>query len=405
MFLMSFLLGSFVCLFSVLPLRIRFCGKIPILLLIYAVAFKGQLQKLAGGPIFFAPDLPAWLIRSNSALYAGLFFFAFLLFLSLPVRIPFYLIRWKGRMTKENWQESRTGYNKLNWILLGTAFCLTAYSLLEGCSVPEVKVLTPAVKNLPAKAQGMKIVFLTDLHIDKVTSPERIRAIVEKSNALVPDLILLGGDLVDGRIRDAAPSVRELKNLKSRYGVYAVPGNHEYYSGYDRWKKFLEQQGIVFLENETERIPNGVYLSGLTDPAAKRYKKAMPDPEKVKADLPENAPAILLSHRPEGMEKVSDRYSLFLSGHTHGGMILGLDLLVGLLNDGYYAGEYNVNGMTLYISAGTAIWQGFPARLGHPAEITLVILRRDGESVSPERITHRLLFSLKKTLKKLKSML
>ena len=80
-------------------------------------------------------------------------------------------------------------------------------------------------------------------------------------------------------------------------------------------------------------------------------------------------------------------------------------MLVGLLNDGYYAGEYNVNGMTLYISAGTAIWQGFPARLGHPAEITLVILRRDGESVSPERITHRLLFSLKKTLKKLKSML
>ena len=405
MYLMSFLLGSFVALFSVLPLRIKYYWRFLPLLLVYAVAFKGQLQKLAGGPIFFAPDLPSWLIRGNSALYAWLFFFAFLLFLSLPVRILFCLIRWKGCISKENWQESRPGYNRVNLLLLGIAFCLTAYSLIKGNTVPEIKVLTAAVKNLPSGAQGMKIVFLTDLHIDKVTTPERIRAIVEKSNALVPDLILLGGDLVDGKIKDSAAAVQELRNLKGRYGVYAVPGNHEYYSGYDRWKKFLEQQKIIFLENETERLPNGLYLSGVTDLAAKKYKKALPDLEKVRRDLPENAPAILLSHRPEGMEKVSDRYSLFLSGHTHGGMILGLDLLVGLLNNGYYAGEYDINGMTLYISAGTAIWQGFPARLGHPAEITLVILRRDGKNAASERITYRLLFSLKSTLKKLKSML
>ena len=405
MFLMSFLLGLFVAVFSVFVLRIKYFYRILLCVPVFAVAFKGQLQKLAAGPLFFAPDLPPWLIRCNSALYAWLFFFAYLLFLSLLIRIPGYLICWKGRVSLDKLQESRQGYNRINLLLLCLAFCLTAFSLVNGSTGPEIRVLPAALKNLPPGAQGMKIVFLTDLHIDKVTSPERIRSIVKKTNDLVPDLILLGGDLVDGRIRDSVASVRELRNLKARYGVYAVPGNHEYYSGYNNWINSLKQQGIVFLENETERLPNGVYLSGVTDKAAKRYRKAMPDFEKVMADLPENVPAIMLCHRPEGMEKVAHRYGLFLSGHTHGGMILGLDLLVGLLNNGYYSGAYSIKGMTLYISNGTAIWQGFPARLGHPAEITLVILRRSGESVFPERFSHTILFFLKSTLKKIRSVL
>ena len=67
---------------------------------------------------------------------------------------------------------------------------------------------------------------------------------------------------------------------------------------------------------------------------------------------------------------------LQLSGHTHGGMIVGLDRFLALLNHGFVSGEYDVGGMKLYVSRGTNLWKGFPVRIGVPSEITLITLSR-----------------------------
>lgn len=67
---------------------------------------------------------------------------------------------------------------------------------------------------------------------------------------------------------------------------------------------------------------------------------------------------------------------LQLSGHTHGGMILGMDRIVALANKGFVSGSYDVDGMALYVSNGTALWPGFALRLGRPSELTRITLRR-----------------------------
>lgn len=376
MFFMAFILGSFVALFSVLPLRFRWYYRVILGMITYAAAFKGQIQHFFGGPMFFAPDLPNTLIRINSVFYGIIIFFAGVLLISLPFRVLYHGIVCRFRFTKETLEKICHSYNRMNLVLFIASLILASYSLYNGAKDPQVKVLPCAVQDLPEKAQGMKIVFLADLHIDKLSSPEKIRAIVEKSNALVPDLILLGGDLVDGTSAQYGKSLSELSALKAKYGVYAVPGNHEYYSGFDEWKHFLEKMNIKVLLNETVKLGNGLYLSGVTDPAAERFGKAMPDLEKVMKALPEKCGSVLLCHRPRETKKAARKYDLFLAGHTHGGMVWGLDLLVGRMNDNFYSGLYKVGDMDLYVSNGTVIWQGFPFRLGHPSEITCVILRK-----------------------------
>jgi len=87
-------------------------------------------------------------------------------------------------------------------------------------------------------------------------------------------------------------------------------------------------------------------------------------------------PIVLMSHRPEGaLDNAKAGVDLQLSGHTHGGMIAGLNHLGKFANQGYVSGMYDVGGMRLYVSNGTALWMGFPIRLGVPAEITEFTLR------------------------------
>ncbi|HAK91344.1 MAG TPA: metallophosphoesterase, partial [Massilia timonae] len=81
-------------------------------------------------------------------------------------------------------------------------------------------------------------------------------------------------------------------------------------------------------------------------------------------------------HQPIGVAANAESgIDVQLSGHTHGGMIRGVDQVVKRANGGYVSGSYRVKGMQLYVSNGTGLWNGFPIRLGVPAEITEFVLR------------------------------
>ena len=87
---------------------------------------------------------------------------------------------------------------------------------------------------------------------------------------------------------------------------------------------------------------------------------------------------MLLAHRPgHAREAVKKNVQLQLSGHTHGGMIAGFDRVIGKFNEGFTAGSYQLEDMLLYVSSGTAIWSGFPFRLGSRAEITVITLKNN----------------------------
>ncbi|WP_212632850.1 metallophosphoesterase [Pseudomonas monteilii] len=163
------------------------------------------------------------------------------------------------------------------------------------------------------------------------------------------------------------------------HGVWAIPGNHEYYFDGERWMDYLSSMGMRMLVNEhtlVRRENEKLVLAGVTDPTARAYGVEEPNLAKALAGAPSGAPILLLDHQPRNARLAAAQgVAVQLSGHTHGGMIVGLDRIVALSNGGFVSGAYQVGNMTLYVSNGTALWGGFALRLGRPAELTRITLR------------------------------
>jgi predicted MPP superfamily phosphohydrolase len=166
-----------------------------------------------------------------------------------------------------------------------------------------------------------------------------------------------------------------LGGLKAALGVFGVPGNHDNFSGQSGWIGIFDEMGIRILMNENVAMVRGgsaLVLTGVTD-----IRRGEPPPDVVAALLgaEEGSMKILMSHQPGGaMENAKAGISLQLSGHTHGGQILGLHLIAKFANRGFISGLYDVEGMKLYVGNGAGLWTGFPVRLGVPSEIAKIVL-------------------------------
>ena len=366
MWLFALLLSAFIIGRAVWPMRVHFAWKIVLTAFTLVAAFKFQLMHWFGGPMFFAPELPQWIQLSAAWCYAVVFLFFFLLLIAETVRLFFRLFRRKT---------TASIHSRINLGLLLIAVLSAAAGVIQGTVLPDVRETTLRFSNLPAGANGMTVAVLADLHADGITGVERIRAIVEKTNALNPDLIVIVGDLVDGTVEQRGADLEPLRELNAQYGVFGVPGNHEYYSGYTEWMNFLPTLNIRMLANEHVELPNGIMLGGVTDPAASRMGETPPDVELAMKNVGAERFKLLLAHQPIlAWNAVTTGVSLQLSGHTHGGMIWGIDQIVAGFNGGFVSGLYRLENMKLYVSNGAGIWNGFPIRLGRNAEIVLLRL-------------------------------
>ena len=121
-----------------------------------------------------------------------------------------------------------------------------------------------------------------------------------------------------------------------------------------------------------------------TDPAAAYFHMERPNLRKALADIPDGSPVILLAHQPKFGHRAaaSGRVALQLSGHTHGGLVRGLDLVIAALNGGFVHGLYSIGRMKLYVSPGTSLWTLVPLRLGIRGEITVLKLTPSGEGTA-----------------------
>jgi len=268
-------------------------------------------------------------------------------------------------------------------ILILSGF-LAAWGEYSAVRPPKVKPVAITIQNLPDAFDGFRIVYITDTHISKTSLPNYLWTVVCRANAVHPDLILLGGDLGDLKPDEIKPNMHQLGDLHAKYGVYSSPGNHEYFRGLDEWIAFLDSVGIETLFNQhivIEKDDAQLVVAGLPDDnkSSKWHAgREAPDLNKTLAGAPEGAPVVLLSHQPRfAHEYAKYPISLQLSGHTHGGMIAGLPaLLVKTANKGFVSGKYQVGDMTLYVSNGAGLWNGFMFRLDVPPEITEIILRK-----------------------------
>jgi len=262
----------------------------------------------------------------------------------------------------------------------GVALLLSAYGVSQGMAVPKPRQVEVAIKDLPAAFDGYRMLQLTDIHASRLLTGDWVRQVVAESNALKPDLIVITGDLIDGTVDARRDDFRPLGDLQAPDGVIAITGNHEYYAQYSDWMQAFRALHMHVLENSHTQVRRGdaaLTIAGVTDPVAARYGLPLPDLQAALAGADPAAPVILLDHRPRNAADAAARgVKLQLSGHTHGGQIIGMDQLVKRANGGFVSGRYEVDGMTLYVSNGAGLWAGFPARIGVPSEITLFTLRR-----------------------------
>lgn len=228
----------------------------------------------------------------------------------------------------------------------------------------------------------IRVLFMSDLHLDLTTPVWWLKRVVEMANGASPDLIALGGDVAErdldrfgrGEIFDL------LGELKAPLGVVAIPGNHDYYGGFEGIRRALERRGIVLLTDEALELGDMVIV-GRNDRHALYFGEGrLPLEELLREGLPRDRVWVLLDHRPVERELASRLgFDLMLSGHTHNGQMFPLNLVVAALFPNPFGLE-RVGSMWQYTSCGVGLW-GPPLRTTSRPE--LVLLRIRGRGADP----------------------
>ncbi len=231
-----------------------------------------------------------------------------------------------------------------------------------------------SVKKITLKSKGIKnlrIAFVSDFHLSKF-SKTRLNRIINKINSYNPDIVLSGGDYVIMHRADVSMDMEyaanQLSKVKTKYGVYSVMGNHDYFKDNKYIKSALTSHGIKVLENSNVKIDtdNGaLYLAGISDMQTTIY-------DLDKALRGTTPPIILLSHSPDIAPLARNRVNLVLSGHTHGGQVR-IPFFGAIVVPSKYGKRYETGFKEnlIYISKGlgTSILR---LRFNCPPEITIV---------------------------------
>nr|WP_246333391.1 metallophosphoesterase [Stenotrophomonas tumulicola] len=365
------LLALYVVLRLVWPLRLPLAVRLVLSVLVFAMALHHRIVAQFAGTMA-SPEIPKMAIAALATGFTALLLGAlFLLLLDGALLVARLLRSTKGvAVLRSRWPRPVAGV-----LALG----LGAFGVNQGMAVPKPRSIEVEIAGLPAAFDGYRVLQLTDIHASRQLTGDWVEKVVAESNALHPDLVVITGDLIDGTVAARANDYRPLGELQAPDGVIAITGNHEYYAQYADWMQAFRGLGMQVLENthaEVRRDGATLTIAGVTDPVAARYGLPMPDLDAALLGADPRAPVILLDHRPlQAAANAARGVKLQLSGHTHGGHIVGMDRLVKQANGGFVSGRYQVGDMTLYVSNGAGLWPGFAARIGVPSEITLVTLK------------------------------
>lgn len=220
----------------------------------------------------------------------------------------------------------------------------------------------------------LKIVFAADFHLGDQTESDFMDRFVALVNAQDPDLVLIGGDVLEGDRRDEALDHFEaqFRRLKSKYGVFAAPGNHEGYGG--NRDEFFSRAGIKLLRDAVDRIDGAFSVAGRND-GRSRGRKTI---EALLQGLPDDLPLILIDHRPTDIENISrTRVDIQVSGHTHHGQLFPINFITKKqyeLSWGYLKKRRT----HVFVTSGVRVW-GPRVRTVGISEILLIrVAFRDG---------------------------
>jgi hypothetical protein len=297
----------------------------------------------------------------------------------VPIQAMADLLGWLLRLAGPTTHELQQAVN-----LGGRWRLLTTLAVLLALAAGRLNAARPIVRRLELRIpkplpdhETLTVVAISDLHLGTLIGAARLARIVERINALQPDVILLLGDVLDESV---PPVVREdigagLSRLQARCGVFAITGNHEYIGGVGPATRYLEQKGLRLLRDEVVTLPCGLQLAGREDLVRPRFTGQPRRPLKeLLAHIDPSRPVILLDHQPWKLDQAAALgVDLQLSGHTHHGQLWPFQLVTRLVYD--LSHGYARRGATqFYVTCGVGTW-GPPVRLSSRPEIMEIRLR------------------------------
>jgi uncharacterized protein len=289
----------------------------------------------------------------------------------------------------------RISSHRFQAIRLGCCLVIPALIVFAGAlnnNRLRVKEFSIELLQKSSTIKELKIVFASDFHLGQITNDRLLDRFVDKVTALHPDIILIGGDILEGHGNENLGKFEtQFRRLSVKYGVYAAPGNHESHSSSPN--DFFVNSGIHLLEDELINIDNAFYLVGRKDGRGSRKK---PIEDLLKA-APADLPIILIDHSPTDLESVSkSRVDLQLSGHTHNGQLFPVNLFVMPYEYELPWGMQVKHDTHFIVSSGVQAW-GPPVKTAGDSEILFIKVAFRSDADLPRlRAKPRLALILKK---------
>jgi len=258
-------------------------------------------------------------------------------------------------------------------IILSITFLIVFIGFANSYRIRSTKYVVP----IEGLNKNIRIAHLSDIHLGHF----RKKKFLDKSISIAlknnPDMVMITGDLFDGIIRINNESIESLKNID--VPVYFIGGNHDVYSGLDRIKQIVRNQGVRVLENELV-LEGELQIIGLDHMLADSKQRDIHAVGKynMKDVLPtlgidKNKPSLLLHHSPDGIEYANkEGIDLYLSGHTHGGQLFPVSLINELIFK-YNKGIAKFKETTIIVSRGIGTF-GPPIRIGSKSEVVIIDL-------------------------------
>ena len=319
-----------------------------------------------------APGTPAMITSWIGSFWLAALFYLFLLGLVVDlVRFFNFIVPFMPAFVESN----RVVIGRVAAAIVMASLTITFVWGYVNAKHVRVREIPVVIESLSKIKNPLTVAYVSDVHIGYEVGERHLADIVERLNEADPDLILIGGDLLEEPPVLIEDMLDTLSRLDATYGVYATVGNHEYYTGLTAGRDFMNRAGIRLLIDEVETIDGLVNVAGLADPSGTRAGLGTRDAfRRMMDDRDETLPTILLYHSPVRIDEIasSGAVDLMLSGHTHNGQFYPVNMITDRLFRVAY-GQAQVDGMNLYVSSGAGTW-GPPIRVGSASEVVIFTL-------------------------------
>ena len=313
---------------------------------------------------------------SSVCIWIGSFWFAFMLYFFIAalfvdiIRVSNHYIGYLPDFITSSY--TRAGQIIALVVIAASTITVAAgYFNARDVRVTELDLSIPKQGGNPGE---LNITAVSDIHLGIIISNSRLEQLVNMINGTNPDIVLLVGDIVD---EDLAPVIENnlgetLCEIRSRYGTYAVTGNHEYIGGVEPAVAYMRDHGITVLRDQVVNIEDYFYLVGREDRSLNAYSgKKRKSISEIIEGIDKSMPIIVMDHQPFGLaDAAAAGIDLQLSGHTHNGQLWPLNYVIDLIYE-LGSGYRKIGNTHFYVSKGSGTW-GPPVRVGNRPEIVRI---------------------------------